>query len=146
LANPPTPEEKSPDGVCRPWPVELATAPEGATLFEAVELARDREKRREQRHRAPRRPDHLLLDNVAVAPDAQGMGIGAQLLRLADETAARSGLGEIRLFTNEAMTENLGYYARKGYVETGRGVQDGYRRVFFRKIVGSPRNGISAGC
>jgi GNAT superfamily N-acetyltransferase len=26
-----------------------------------------------------RRPDHLLLDNVAVAPDAQGLGIGAQL-------------------------------------------------------------------
>jgi hypothetical protein len=26
-----------------------------------------------------RRPDHLVLDNVAVAPDAQGLGIGAQL-------------------------------------------------------------------
>lgn len=86
-----------------------------------------------------RRPDHLLLDNVAVAPEAQGLGIGSRLLRLAEEAAARSGLGEIRLLTNEAMTENLGYYARKGYVETGRGVQDGYRRVFFRKLVAPAR-------
>lgn len=43
------------------------------------------------------------------------------------------------------MTENLRYYARKGYVETGRGVQDGYRRVFSRMIVGSTRSRISLG-
>jgi GNAT superfamily N-acetyltransferase len=35
-----------------------------------------------------RRLDHLLLDDVAVAPDAQGLGIGAQLLRLAEEMVA----------------------------------------------------------
>lgn len=39
----------------------------------------------------------------------------------------------MRLYTNEAMTENLDFYARAGYREIGRGEQDGFRRVFFVK-------------
>jgi GNAT superfamily N-acetyltransferase len=79
------------------------------------------------------RPDHLLLDNVAVLPAEQGRGVGARLLALTEETARRLGLPEVRLYTNEAMTENLAYYPRHGYVETHRAEQDGYRRVFFHK-------------
>jgi hypothetical protein len=41
----------------------------------------------------------------------------------------------VRLCTNEAMTENLEFYPRRGFRETGRGVQDGYHRVFFAKAV-----------
>jgi ribosomal protein S18 acetylase RimI-like enzyme len=78
-------------------------------------------------------PGYLLLENVAVLPVAQGRGVGARLLALAEDQARRLRLGEIRLYTNEAMTENLGYYARHGYAETGRAEQDGFRRVFFRK-------------
>ncbi len=78
-------------------------------------------------------PGHLLLENVAVLPAAQGRGIGARLLALAEEHACRLGLPEIRLYTNAAMTENLAYYARHGYTETHRGQQDGFHRVFFRK-------------
>jgi MFS family permease len=79
------------------------------------------------------RPGHLLLENVAVQPSAQGRGIGARLLALAEDEARRLGLSEIRLYTNEAMTENLTYYPRHGYVETHRAEQDGFRRVFFSK-------------
>ncbi|HXP22222.1 MAG TPA: GNAT family N-acetyltransferase [Streptosporangiaceae bacterium] len=79
------------------------------------------------------RQDHLLLENVAVTPGAQRRGIGARLLALADEEARRQGLAEIRLYTNEAMTENLSYYPRHGYVETCRAEQDGFRRVFFTR-------------
>jgi ribosomal protein S18 acetylase RimI-like enzyme len=79
------------------------------------------------------RPGYLLLENVAVLPAAQGRGIGARLLALAEEHARDLGLGEIRLYTNEAMTENIGYYARHGYAETHRARQDGFHRVFFRK-------------
>ncbi len=79
--------------------------------------------------------DHLLLENVAVLPAAQGSGVGARLLRHAEERAAASGLGEIRLYTNEAMTENIAYYSRHGYTETGRGGQHGFRRVFFAKQI-----------
>jgi ribosomal protein S18 acetylase RimI-like enzyme len=78
-------------------------------------------------------PDHLLLENVAVLPSAQRRGIGARLLALAEDEARARGLDEIRLYTNEAMTENLAYYPRHGYAETHRAEQDGFRRVFFTK-------------
>jgi predicted ester cyclase/ribosomal protein S18 acetylase RimI-like enzyme len=77
--------------------------------------------------------DYLQLENVAVLPDAQGRGVGAELLRFAELEALRLGVAEIRLHTNEAMTENLSFYPHHGYAQTGRGEQDGYRRVFFAK-------------
>ena len=77
--------------------------------------------------------DWLLLENVAVLPDYQGRGIGNQLLRFAELEALRRRAVEIRLYTNEAMTENIAYYTRQGYAETGRSEDNGYRRVFFTK-------------
>jgi ribosomal protein S18 acetylase RimI-like enzyme len=79
------------------------------------------------------RPGHLLLENVAVPPAAQKRGVGSRLLVLAEDQARSLRLSEIWLYTNEAMTENLAYYTRHGYVETHRAEQDGFRRVFFRK-------------
>lgn len=79
------------------------------------------------------RDTHLLLENVAVAPAAQGRGVGRELLRLAESRAREGGFSEIRLYTNEAMTENLSYYQKHGYVETHRTAEDGFRRVYFRK-------------
>jgi ribosomal protein S18 acetylase RimI-like enzyme len=79
------------------------------------------------------KPDYLLLENIAVLPSAQGRGIGARLLALAEEQARALGRDEIRLYTNEAMTENLTYYPRHGYTETHRAEQDGFRRVFYSK-------------
>jgi GNAT superfamily N-acetyltransferase len=81
------------------------------------------------------RTDHLLLETIAVAPEHQGQGLGSGLLAFTDDVARREGLGEIRLCTNEAMTENLAYYPRHGYRETHRETQDGYRRVFFSRTV-----------
>jgi len=78
---------------------------------------------------------YLLLENVAVLPAAQGGGVGGRLLALAEEQARGLGLAEVRLYTNEAMTENIAYYTRHGYTETGRQEQAGFRRVFFRKPV-----------
>jgi N-acetylglutamate synthase-like GNAT family acetyltransferase len=79
--------------------------------------------------------DYLLLENVAVAPQAHGRGVGGRLLRLAEEQARAHGLREVRLYTNEAMTENLTYYPRHGYQETHRSTQNGFRRVFFTKVL-----------
>jgi N-acetylglutamate synthase-like GNAT family acetyltransferase len=79
--------------------------------------------------------DHLLLESIAVVPGAQGGGHGRRLLERAERDAIEQGLTEVRLCTNEAMTENLVFYPRHGYRETGRGIQDGYRRVFFTKSV-----------
>jgi GNAT superfamily N-acetyltransferase len=82
-----------------------------------------------------RQDDHLLLENIAVSPSAQGRGIGGRLLAFAEVHARQHGLSQVRLYTNEAMTENLAYYPRRGYVETHRTEQNGFRRVFFRKLV-----------
>jgi ribosomal protein S18 acetylase RimI-like enzyme len=81
-------------------------------------------------------PDHLLLENVAVHPDAQGSGLGRLLLDHVEREAGRLGFTEIRLYTNEAMTENIAYYQRRGYAETHRAGDGGFRRVFFSKRLG----------
>ena len=81
------------------------------------------------------RGDHLLLETIAVAPGVQRSGYGRLLLDRAEGDAAELGLTEIRLYTNEAMTENLSFYARHGYRETGRASQDGFRRVYFSKTL-----------
>jgi hypothetical protein len=65
------------------------------------------------------RGDHLPLETIAVTP-------------------AELGLTEVRLYTNEAMTENLTFYPLHGYRETGRAVQDGFRRVYFSNTVRPP--------
>ncbi len=80
-------------------------------------------------------PDHLLLDNVAVDPAAQGQGLGRALITFAADEARRRGYREMRLYTHQTMTENIALYARTGWQETGRGEQDGFERVFFRKDV-----------
>ena len=79
--------------------------------------------------------DHLLLDTVAVAPDSQGHGYGALLLARAEQDARERGLPEVRLFTNEAMTENQTFYPRHGYTETARRRENGYDRVFYVKAI-----------
>ena len=79
--------------------------------------------------------DHLLLDNIAVDPRFHGKGIGRALIEFAEREATRRGYDEIRLFTHQKMHENLLMYPRLGYEETGRGTQDGFDRVFFRKRI-----------
>jgi ribosomal protein S18 acetylase RimI-like enzyme len=79
------------------------------------------------------RGDALLIENVAVRPDRQGLGLGSALVTFAEEHARRAGLAEVTLYTNARMTENLRFYPALGYAETGRGFQDGFDRVFYRK-------------
>lgn len=79
------------------------------------------------------RDDYLLLDNIALHPDYQGQGLGSRLLAHADREAARLGYGELRLYTHITMTENLALYQAKGWVVTGRGVEDGYERIFMSR-------------
>ena len=81
------------------------------------------------------KPDHLLLDNIAVRPDRQGQGLGRRLIEFAETEAARLGYRELRLYTHEKMTENIALYKRFGFVETGRGHEAGYDRVFMTKRV-----------
>lgn len=75
----------------------------------------------------------LLLDNLAVSPEAQGRGHGRQLLAFAEQQALAAGHSCVRLYTNEAMTENIALYGRHGYVETHRTVENGLHRVYMSK-------------
>ena len=77
--------------------------------------------------------NHLLLDNIAVSPARQGLGLGRRLLAFAEAEALRRGYHEIRLYTHKTMVENQRLYASIGYEEMGRGTQAGYDRVFMRK-------------
>ena len=77
--------------------------------------------------------DHLLLDNIAVAPGWQGRGVGRLLLDFADAQARRAGYTELRLYTHVLMHENIALYTHLGWQEYGRGEQSGFQRVFMRK-------------
>jgi ribosomal protein S18 acetylase RimI-like enzyme len=89
--------------------------------------------------------DQVLVENVAVLPAAQGRGIGAQLMDLAETEAVRLGLGAVSLYTNEVMVENLALYARRGYLEMHRAEEDGFRRVYLSKRVAGGVAGSSPG-
>jgi len=77
--------------------------------------------------------DTMLLDNVAVAPEFKGKGIGRDLLEYAERSARAAGYRAIRLYTHEKMAENIALYTRIGYVETHRAEEIGLRRVFMTK-------------
>ncbi|GAA2754618.1 GNAT family N-acetyltransferase [Amnibacterium kyonggiense] len=81
-------------------------------------------------------PDHLLVDVLAVAPSAQGSGVGRTLLAHARAAAARTGRDRLRLCTNAGMTASLAWYGRQGFVETDRRREDGFDRVFLEQRVG----------
>ncbi len=80
--------------------------------------------------------DAMLLDNVAVSPSAQGLGLGRAMLNFAEAAAVDAGYCSIRLYTNEAMTENIELYTRIGYSETHRIEEKGFRRVYMTKRLG----------
>lgn len=76
---------------------------------------------------------HMMLESVAVLPQAAGQGIGKALIAHCEETARSAGLTSIHLYTNEKMAENLMIYPRLGYIETGRRSEHGFNRVYFEK-------------
>jgi GNAT superfamily N-acetyltransferase len=59
--------------------------------------------------------DHLWIENVCVAPQAQGRGIGRLLLERAERKALEAGRRELRLLTNGAFEANVLLYKRHGY-------------------------------
>jgi GNAT superfamily N-acetyltransferase len=61
------------------------------------------------------RPDHLWIENVAVAPEQQGRGYGRLLLAHAEKRALEAERSELRLQTNQAFATNLELYVKLGY-------------------------------
>ena len=68
----------------------------------------------------------LLIENVAVAPDFQGRGLGRRLMAQAEAVARALGRDRIRLYTNRRFDENVRLYARLGYrVDREEAIGDG---------------------
>jgi GNAT superfamily N-acetyltransferase len=81
-------------------------------------------------------PDCFLLDNVAVRPDRQGLGVGRTLMDFAEAEAVRCGWGAVTLYTHVLMVENIAIYAARGYVERERRSEKGFDRVYMEKRLG----------
>jgi N-acetylglutamate synthase-like GNAT family acetyltransferase len=77
--------------------------------------------------------DHLLLENVAVDPAAQGGRLGSQLLAHTEGEARARGLPEVRLYTNVLMASNIAWYERRGFVRTSEDGTPTRRRVWLTK-------------
>ncbi|WP_026616719.1 GNAT family N-acetyltransferase [Ensifer aridi] len=73
-------------------------------------------------------PDCLYIGKLAVAPKAQGRGVGRMLLAVAEETARALALPALRLQTRIELTENHAAFAALGFVETSRSAHPGFTR------------------
>lgn len=73
------------------------------------------------------------IENVAVAPEAQGGGVGRMLIAAAEAEGRARGHARVVLYTNAAMRPNLTLYPRLGYARTARRVEHGLDRVYFEK-------------
>lgn len=83
-------------------------------------------------------PDHLWIENVAVAPEAQGRGIGRMLIAHSEQRAIDAGHAELRLVTNGAFGANIALYERLGFVVDR--IEDflNGKAVYMRKTLGQP--------
>ena len=61
------------------------------------------------------REDHLWIENIAVSPDRQGMGLGRQLLAHAERRTIEAKRSEIRLLTNAAFAGSVILYEKAGF-------------------------------
>ncbi|WP_454853186.1 GNAT family N-acetyltransferase [Rhizobium binxianense] len=82
--------------------------------------------------------DCLYLGKLAIAPQAQGRGIGRQLLTVAETVAAELGLRSIRLDTRIELTGNHAVFGAWGFVRTAEKSHPGFDRVTYvemRKVL-----------
>ncbi len=77
--------------------------------------------------------DAYVIDNIAVDPGCQGVGLGRRLIEHAAAQANRLHLPALRLYTNVLMIENVSMYAHFGFVETHRAIENGFDRVYMRR-------------
>ncbi len=78
-------------------------------------------------------PGCLLIENIAVSPHYQRRGLGAALLRHAEQSAEKLGLHTLRLYTNQKFQSNIDFYKRNGFsVESTEPFMGGWT-VYMRK-------------
>ena len=83
-------------------------------------------------------PPDCYIGKLAVAPEAQGKGVGRRLLEAATHYAVTQGLSCLRLETRIELTENHAVFTRWGFVRSADGVHPGFSRTTFiemRKVL-----------
>ena len=73
-------------------------------------------------------PDCLYIGKLAVAPEAQGKGIGRLLLAEAEATARALGLPALRLLTRIELVDNHQAFAAWGFAKSGTMCHPGFTR------------------
>jgi N-acetylglutamate synthase-like GNAT family acetyltransferase len=80
--------------------------------------------------------DHLLLENIAIAPAHQRRGLGHRLMARVEALARARGLPKVRLYTNKAFDSNLKFYEKLGYaIEREEPIKTGGTMVHLVKTV-----------
>jgi GNAT superfamily N-acetyltransferase len=85
------------------------------------------------------KPDHFYVGKLAVAPAAQGAGIGKRLLGAVEQFARESGKPILELQTRVELTGNQKAFGRLGFVEAARTAHEGFDRptsITMRKVLG----------
>jgi ribosomal protein S18 acetylase RimI-like enzyme len=93
---------------------------------------------------APGEPDALLIWSVAIAPHAQGTGLGNALMAFAEDEARAAGLAAMVLYTGEPLVKNIAWYERLGYAITRRETRPDRTIVHMRKPLGSQQEPAGA--
>ena len=77
----------------------------------------------------------LFVDNIAITAHMRGQGLARTVFDQLSERGRASSANAIELYTNEKMTANLALYPKLGFEEFDRRSEDGFARVYFRKIL-----------
>ncbi|TCU26902.1 acetyltransferase (GNAT) family protein [Rhizobium azibense] len=83
-------------------------------------------------------PGCLYLGKLAVAPEAQGRGVGKFLLQVAEVAAKERLLSALRLETRIELTENHSVFAAWGFAKTAEKSHPGFDRITYiemRKVL-----------
>ncbi|TCU38848.1 GNAT family N-acetyltransferase [Rhizobium azibense] len=83
-------------------------------------------------------PGCLYLGKLAVAPEAQGRGVGKLLLQVAEMAAKERLLSALRLETRIELTENHSVFAAWGFAKTAEKSHPGFDRITYiemRKVL-----------
>ncbi|NLS01788.1 GNAT family N-acetyltransferase [Rhizobium sp. P32RR-XVIII] len=86
-------------------------------------------------------PECLYIGKLAVAPEAQGGGVGRQLLQIAEGVAKERGLPALRLDTRIELTENHVVFAGWGFARTAEKSHPGFDRITYIEM----RKALTAG-
>ena len=81
-----------------------------------------------------KKADGIWLENIAVATASGGQGVETGLIRHVEDYLSGRATG-YQLYTNVKMVRNIGWYERLGFMETRRAFENGFERVYFRKLL-----------